>query len=76
MMATEFRTDSLVEAALLFMRTSVVRCVWVDHKCQFVFDATEEDIAFACNAHATVKAREFNFALRSVKTAMYASKDG
>lgn len=74
-----FRTTSLVEATLMYMRLgeSPMSCHWEGNKCTFSFvEATAKDIQWACNAKTEVVAREFNHAMTVVKTAMYSAKHG
>lgn len=73
-----FRTDNLVEAALMFMRTQKEpKCEFdARHHCTFVFEEmTDEDVAYA-RSDALVKARAFNFNLVQIKTIMYSNKGG
>lgn len=75
----EFRTPNFVEAALLMMRLGSVRCEWAKgrgERCFFFFNASEEDIKHAKDPSATVNARRFDEAMRSIKSAMYAAKNG
>jgi hypothetical protein len=73
-----FRTEQLVEAALMRLRTNQEpKCEFDERRhCTFIFeDVTEADVSFA-TSDALVKARAFNYALVQVKTAMYSKKNG
>jgi hypothetical protein len=71
-----FETVNLIEAALMHMRTQRgPQCVHDDRRhCTFKYEGVHEDDVEYARSNPLVHAREFNYALVNIKTAMYSTQ--